>query len=136
MCGFYLNELMVRLLRHDDPYPEVYQSYQNMLNFLEKNSTIEVKLRYFEKKLLRELGYGLPIDDAIQDNKFYRYYPSHGFSEAEPSADSLVFPGNMLLALKQEALETPEDLRYAKRLMRLALTHQLGDKPIYSRELL
>ena len=135
LCGFYLNELLIRLLRHDDPYPKTYQRYQQVLNNLEKNSTFEAELRYFENNLLQDLGYGLSLVEVLPE-KFYRYLPGHGFVLVDPSDDRFVFPGYALLALYNESLEAKDELLYAKRLMRMVLARHLGEKPIRSRELL
>ena len=46
-----------------------------------------------------------------------------------------VFPGASLLALHYEEWVSPEQLRDAKRLLRLAITSLLDNKPLKSREL-
>lgn len=53
--GFYLNELLLRLLRRDDPHPELHPLYGDTLNRLPD----EAALRGFECRLLEALGYGL-----------------------------------------------------------------------------
>ena len=35
LCTFYLNELLLRLLPKDDPYPEVFADYQAALQALQ-----------------------------------------------------------------------------------------------------
>lgn len=141
LCGFYLNELMMRLVGHEDPFPSLYERYQNTLNSLEQGGVFEAHLRYFEKHLLQDLGYGLSFSrdlthGDIDPNGFYRYMSDRGFHQADPNDDVALFPGSMLLALKNETLETPEDLRFAKRLMRMALSPYLGKRPIHTRALL
>ena len=121
LCGFYLNELLMRLMTHEDPFPKVYECYQNTLNVLEKNNSIESQLRYFEKHLLNELGYGIPltydITTGLEINcqKHYRYLPARGFILCEPSEDALVFPGYVLNALAKETLKNSDDLRRVKQ---------------------
>lgn len=142
LCAFYLNELLLKLLRHEDPYPSLYQRYQNMLNQLESDKQFEPQLRYFEKQLLQEIGYGLPLKrdvisgHDIDENAFYRYVIERGFVATDPADDIFIFPGTMLKKLSAETLETSEDLRFAKRLMRMALSRHLGNKPLHSRQLL
>ncbi len=142
LCAFYLNELLLKLLRHEDPYLELYQRYQTILGLLESERQFEPSLRYFEKQLLQDIGYGLPLkcdvatgQDIIEDC-FYRYIIERGFVASEPSDDVFVFPGNMLKKLAQETLTTEDELRFAKRLMRMALSCHLGNKPLHSRKLM
>src|SRR5256714_7782013 len=56
MCGFYLNELVLRLLPRDDPYEALFDVYGEALAGLSQPSSAAV-LRRFEKRLLVELGY-------------------------------------------------------------------------------
>ncbi|PHQ78992.1 MAG: DNA repair protein RecO [Coxiella sp. (in: Bacteria)] len=142
LCGFYLNELLMRLLKHEDPYPIIYQRYQDVLNRLESSGSFEADLRYFEKQLLKELGYGIPLahevvsGDVIDQNAFYRYMPERGFALTDPSDDRFIFPGYVLQALDNECLETKDELKFAKRLMRMVMARHLGQTPIHTRELL
>lgn len=142
LCAFYLNELLLKLLRHEDPYLELFQRYQTILSLLESERHFEPSLRYFEKQLLQEIGYGLPLrrdvvtgQDVVEDC-FYRYVIERGFVATEPSDDVFIFPGSMLKKLAEETLTTEEELRFAKRLMRMALSRHLGNKPLHSRKLM
>jgi DNA repair protein RecO (recombination protein O) len=135
-CGFYLNELLLRLLPKEDPYPQVFVDYQSALKDLEqKSENISVILRRFEKRLLHNLGYGLNLE--VQSQAYYRWLPSDGLSRCEQNnhLDRNIFSGRSLLALQQEQWDNPEDLLAAKHLMRLVLKTHLGDKPLKSREL-
>lgn len=143
LCGFYLNELLIRLLKHEDPYPEVYHRYHELLHVFEDHNFAEIQLRYFEKHLLKELGYGLLLNhDAITASNIqledrYRYDPDRGFIQAMGADDdSMLFSGSFLRSFDQESLSTLDDCRSAKRLMRLALARHLGEKPLYTRSLL
>lgn len=143
LCGFYLNELLMRLLKHEDPYQRIYEYYQNTLNSLERNEQYEFQLRYFEKNLLSELGYGLPLTHdvttgcEISDAGFYRYLPSHGFVQSESNPeDKMIFSGATLRAFDQENLIESHDCRQIKALMRAVLSSHLGEKPLSSRDVL
>jgi len=142
LCGFYLNELLIRLLQCYDPYPRLYKLYQESLVNLAKLGGIEQALRLFEKRLLHELGYGLLLDceaqsgNAIMDQHFYRYHPELGFMRSsEENAMAHLFSGKSLLDLHHEQLENEQSLKDAKRLMRMALNLHLGDRALASREL-
>jgi len=136
-CGFYLNELLLRVLHKEDPHPNLFQHYRNSLVQLEKNESMPVVLRLFEKKLLEELGFGLPLHREAEKNTplcedvFYDYIPSQGF---HPSMHGL-FSGRDLLAIASENFKALSTQEAAKRLMRFALAPLLGEKPINSREL-
>ena len=61
VCGFYLNELIMRLVPKDDPYPKLYDFYNNTIQELTSNKFLSVTLRRFELRLLQELGYQVPL---------------------------------------------------------------------------
>jgi DNA repair protein RecO (recombination protein O) len=55
--GFYLNELVLRLLARDDPYPRLFDAYAGTLPRLaDPEASAEAALRAFELLLLRETG--------------------------------------------------------------------------------
>lgn len=136
-CAFYLNELLLRLLPKDDPYPEVFIDYQDTLKALEVAiNGVSPPLRRFEKRLLDRLGYGLSFSQ-INSAESYQWLPEQGFSCCDPAqSGGFVFSGRSLLALQLEQWEHPEDLSAAKRLLRAMLAQHLGPRPLKSRELL
>lgn len=140
--AFYLNELLVRLLARQDPHPDLFNYYQACLKQLAENINIESTLRLFEKRMLRELGYGLQLGDeavhgtAVQPGKHYDYHLESGPVELEgDQPGAFIFKGSSLLALENEQLDSAESLHDAKRLMRAVLNLYLGNKPLKSREL-
>ncbi len=141
LCGFYLNELLMRLLHKEDPYPNLFRAYQDALNRLVENHSHEMVLRIFEKHLLNELGYGLPLQHdmesklPIEANHYYQYLPDRGFLRCEDNSEPLLFIGESLLALRDENFSHETSLNDVKRLMRLAINRLLGSKPLKSREL-
>ena len=132
----------MRLLRHDDPYVNLFDHYQDVLMQLEGPRFTESTLRYFEKHLLKEIGYGLPLSHdvttggSIDPDLYYRYVPGRGFMQVSPCDDPTIFLGSTLIGLRDEALITTDALRQAKRLMRMVLARHLGEKPLHSRALL
>jgi len=139
-CGFYLNELLMRLLHKEDPHPALFELYHQSLCLLEKNNSIPVVLRLFEKKLLDELGYGLPLKkeaktrEKIQPDCFYQYEHQHGFILCEKSNAQNIFSGVDLIAMAEEKLDNDAILQTAKRLTRTAIQYLLGNKKLNSRE--
>jgi DNA repair protein RecO (recombination protein O) len=64
MAGYYLNELLIRLLARDDPHPALFDAYALTVHIIaqegrssESLQTLEVALRAFELMLLREIGF-------------------------------------------------------------------------------
>lgn len=140
LCAFYLNELLLRLLSCDDPYPEIFIEYQAALQAMMEAQNLPIILRRFEKRLLEYLGYGLPLkQDAsnalIQPQNFYQWTPDQGFLQCFASSGEHIFLGRTLIALQTERWDDPADLTAAKSLMRLALGRHLGNRPLKSREL-
>ncbi len=142
ISGFYLNELLVRLLYRYDPHPNLFVAYQTALIKLQNGENPESVLRLFECELIAELGYGLQFNQEaitqleILPEKFYRFDHEHGFVLCEQmNSQQILFRGKSLLALHRQNLNDIEDLQAAKRLLRLVLAPLLGNKPIKSREL-
>src|SRR5690625_7954304 len=56
-CGFYANELVLRLLKRDEPHPEVFDAYSAALVGRAQGEKAQtLVLRRFEMDLLRGLG--------------------------------------------------------------------------------
>jgi DNA repair protein RecO (recombination protein O) len=139
--GFYLNELLIRLLQKNDPHPELYTIYENtLLKLAEKSASNEFAqktLRLFEKQLLHQLGYGLHFQQDFKDECFYQFYLEEGFKIVTESvaSEALIFSGNSLRSFAQDVLEDSNSLKDAKRLMRIVLQSLLGQHPLQSRKL-
>ncbi len=141
--GFYANELLYRLLGKQDPYPKLFSNYQQLIFELSCNRGNEKLLRLFERELLVELGYGLHLTheanthQAIDVTAYYHFIPSQGAVKSKAQDNTrYTFKGKSLVALARGDLDDIEILADAKRLLRFALSHLLGDKPLKSRELL
>ena len=139
LCGFYLNELLVRLLHRHQAQPDIYRIYQQTLHDLANGAHVEHALRLFEKYLLQVLGFGLQLDVTVDNNlvlpnQAYKFEFGIGLSLAKSNSE-YDFVGSSLLALHHNNLNTAQEFKDAKRLLRLALTSLLGNKPLKSREL-
>ncbi|MBI3898614.1 MAG: DNA repair protein RecO [Gammaproteobacteria bacterium] len=144
-CGFYLNELLLRLLQRLDAHERLYDRYRAALDGL-RVSPSEAVLRVFEKHLLGEVGYGLLLEheagshDPIDPNAVYDYILERGpmrvhHPELLSRVQGVRIRGASLLALAGEQLDDAVALRETKALMRAALAPHLGDKPLQSRRL-
>ena len=136
--GFYVAELLIRLLPLEDAHPELFHASAALLGDLASGERREPLLRLFERALLDELGYGLSLSEdveglPIRSDAFYRYHPELGaeFISTDPGG----IPGSALLALASGCFPDEADLVWAKRLMRMVLDQHLEGRPLKSREL-
>jgi DNA repair protein RecO (recombination protein O) len=90
LSGYYLNELLMRLLARDDAHPRLFDAYALAVRVLasEHGEAMEPALRAFELLLLREIGL-LPALDAqtltlqpLQPDVHYSLVPEGGLVEA------------------------------------------------------
>lgn len=136
-CGFYVNELMVRLVQREEPHPGLFAAYQATLSRLVEEGDPEPALRRFEIGLLGELGYGLLLereagsDAALDPAGRYDYEIERG-PVATPAGE---LGGATLLKLAAGEPLAGEERREARRLLRRVLDHYLGGRPLKSREL-
>lgn len=134
MAGFYLNELLLRLLPRQDAHPGLYDHYATAIHGLVGGSTAAV-LRVFEKHLLAAMGYGLVLthaasgDAPVDPEARYRYDMDSGPTPVSDRPSSgLLISGRALLALHHEALDDADDLKAVKRLLRAALERHLDGR--------
>jgi DNA repair protein RecO (recombination protein O) len=105
--GFYLNELLMKLLARGDPHPALFDVYAGTLSALGGND--EAALRAFEVSLLKEIGL-LPdlslvtlTQEAVRDDSRYTLLAEAGVG-APRAGDAALLPGHVLICL-QAALE-------------------------------
>jgi len=146
MCGFYLNELLLRLLARGDAHEALYEAYVLTLARLAEESRpaeFEHILRRFEKGLLGEIGYAATFDIEADSGKpvspgiVYIYQPERGAWRANGSGrDGVRVSGQTLIDLAADDFRDSTTLAEAKPLMRALINHYLGAKPLYTRQLL
>ena len=142
--GFYLNELLLKLLHLHDPQSEVFDLYNAALQSLKLETDELLALRLFEKRLLEVLGFGLSLRQeaesgaAVEPQCCYRYVLELGplLVQTEANAAKGVYSGTTLLSLANEALDEPQHKSEARYLLRAALDHVLDGRRLQSREIL
>jgi len=149
-CGFYLNELIMRLTWKDEPQKDLFLIYQQTLQgllLLDNDQQSEPFLRRFEFHLLTILGYQYNWQQDsdcrdIQADQYYNFDPAAGFRALNsehygnrPSASGLSFPGEAILAIAANDWQHTMSWKVAKKIARLALQPLLGHKPLTSRAL-
>jgi DNA repair protein RecO (recombination protein O) len=160
LCGFYFNELLMRLLPREDPHEALFDAYLQALTRLGEGAgtggaaapargplyasrqQVEPLLRGFEMELLRELGH-LPelhllsaSGEPVRPQGLYVVDPQRGVLEHVEQDASTAMPGEQLLAIADARWEHPGALRGAKSLMRELLGYHLGTQPLRTRQLL
>jgi len=142
ISGFYLNELLMRLLPRHDPHSNLFQRYSRTLHYLSTKGMDEWLLRLFERDLLQELGYGLLLTqeggsgEMVEAETCYCYHPEFGPERQRHNDEPcLLVRGETLLCLAGQGEAGTRSRSEAKRLMRGVLAGYLGKKPLASREL-
>ena len=142
MCGFYLNELLLRLLPRDDPHEGLFDAYAESLKALSEGVPQSSVLRSFEKRLLAELGYAPLLDhDAasgapIEPERRYVYEPDRGPMPSKNSSSELSVSGQTLLDLAAGQYERPETREEARMLLRALIGQRLHGQVLHTRAVL
>ena len=141
--GLYLNELLTRLLPKFDAAPTLFAAYGDAIEVISTSADPELTLRRFELLLLEELGYQIQWqrdseERPIQQAELYRYQPERGFVPSREGDKSLVVSGVQLLTLahwQHSGCDIDEICQSKlKGIMRLAIDHRLGGRPLKVRE--
>ncbi len=139
ICGFYVNELILKLLPPDDPHARLYRHYEQTLPALAMAQDPQPVLRRFELALLTELGYAQTLDrtvegEAVRAEEHYGY--AFGQGVVKDARAQITCSGKALLDMAAGDYTDPRTLAQSKQLMRALINHYLGDKPLHTRQLL
>ena len=136
LAAFYVNELLMRLLPRQDPAPGLFARYGVLRDELAGPGALAWTLRRFERDLLDELGYGLPLDqtdDGEPLDPAARYVLD---AERGPLRDRQHARGSVsgaaLLALAVDREPPPEQLAELRPALRPVLQSHLGATPLKS----
>lgn len=147
LCGFYFNELLMRLLPREDAHEALFDVYHACLSQLGQAAyatrrDVEPLLRGFEMDLLRELGHLPPLDvlssteQPVRGQGLYLVDAQRGVLDHPGDDAPGAISGEQLLAIAARQWEHPGALRAAKGLMRELLGYHLGSRPLRTRQLL
>jgi len=143
--GFYLCELLLRLLREGEAVPRVFDALAwSFEHLISASPPADVVLRQFEKLLLTELGYGIDFaaeaegGPPIEAGADYEFDSGAGFRRRSGGASEriAVVSGAALLAIGRDDYRDSGTRRAARLIMRRALAVHLGPRPLASRALL
>ena len=151
LSGFYLNELLMKLLARHDPHGALFDAYAQTLPSLSSTDdlVVEAALRAFELRLLKEMGV-LPdlshvtlTQQAVQQNQRYTLLPEAGVgapraAEADVAGDTLVvleaaLQHGSLAALQQGCQRA---LPALKAQLRGLLLYHLGSASLRTRQVM
>ncbi len=144
ICGFYLNELLLKLLPREDPHEHLFDAYAGALAQLPVAADHAAVLRRFERVLLRELGYGLVFDHEVAGGKpiapngHYLYIPERGPVPAHEADEQsgVELAGQTLIDMAADRYSEPRTVQQSKALMRALISHCLGHQILHTRQLL
>ncbi len=143
LCGFYVNELLVKFCAREDPHPQLFHHYVVTLTRLAHDEPAVQVLRSFERVLLRETGYALALDrtvarKAVTAEGRYVFDPERGVREASADLPSHwpVVSGQTLLDMERDDYHLAQTVAQSKTLMRFLLNTYLGGTPLATRQIL
>lgn len=142
LCGFYLNELLVRLLARDDPHPRLFDHYVEALNQLAHNEPAPIVLRKFELALLKETGVAGDLATCtstmqpVAPDRVYVVDPERGPRQANTADTAPQVSGKTLLDMESAEYADATTQIQSKFLMRFLLAHHLGGTPLNTRQIL
>jgi DNA repair protein RecO (recombination protein O) len=143
LCGFYVNELLVKFCAREDPHPQLFHHYIVTLTRLAHDEPAVQVLRSFERVLLRETGYAMALDrtvarQAVTPEGRYVFDPERGVREAASDLPSHwpVMSGQTLLDMERDDYHRVKTVAQSKTLMRFLLNTYLGGAPLATRQIL
>ena len=149
--GFYLNELLMKLLARHDPHPALFEIYAQTLPALaaRDDALTESALRAFELSLLREIGvlpdlslvtltqqpvqgdhrYALHVDAGVVDGRGL----DGGLTGTAMTGLQAALEHGSLAALQQACIGSLAEL---KATLRAQIQHQLGSTSLRTRRVM
>ena len=142
LSGYYVNELILKLLHRHDPQPEIFAAYGRTIERLAGSQGVAPYLRQFEIELLRMLGYALNLDhdtetrEPLRPRQQYEYRAEQGPVPVSEREGPMVFTGAELDAIRNQQFTDPAVLKNAGSLLRNVIAYHLDGKELKSRKVL
>ena len=142
LCGFYLNELLVKLTARDDAHMRLFDHYVSTLNQLAHNEPAPIVLRKFEMALLKETGVAADLTRCtvtratVLPEVQYVVNPERGPQPAQADDVAPRVAGKTLLDMAREDYADQATQVQSKQLMRYLLSYHLGGAPLNTRQIL
>ncbi len=142
LSGFYLNDLLLRLMPKEDRHERLYDAYAEALGQLQFAGD-HGPLRHFERLLLEELGYGLDLEHeagsgaTLRPDRYYHFEAGRGvLAVRDACGDADAFLGSEMLAVARAQFGRPQALTAARRIFGAAIAHCLEGRGLASREVM
>jgi len=142
LSGFYVNELILKLLHRHDAQREIFSAYATTIERLASSRDIAPSLRQFEIELLRMLGYALNLDhdtqsqEPLRPQQHYEYRVEEGPVPVSGRDGPMIFTGVELDAIRKQQFGETAILKKAGRLLRNVIAYHLDGKELKSRTVL
>jgi len=142
LCGFYINEIIVKLLQRDDPQPLLFDEYVSTLNQLAHIEPVPILLRRFELNLLKmagvvnDLSYCTQQRCRVSAEVLYVVDPESGTRPAHDTDTGIKVHGKTLIDMQAADYSDVATQMQSKLLMRSLLAHHLHGHPIHTRQIL
>jgi DNA repair protein RecO (recombination protein O) len=139
LLGYYLNELLLKMLPREDAHGVLFDAYAAALRALAGGGADAPELRRFEKTLLKELGYGLTLDVdretglPVVPQGEYVYLIERGPVKIIGADGTATMRGKTLLDMAADDYSDPRTRVESRQLMRQLIAHHMGGKPLQSR---
>lgn len=142
MCGFYLNELLMRALAREDAHVELFDAYYHAIESLAAQQPQAPVLRAFELQLLTSLGYAVDTardavsGEALRARSLYRYVPERGpeLTNASLAGNDVVVRGKTLADMSAGQYDDPVTAQESKLLLRYLIDYHLGNPELHTRQ--
>jgi DNA repair protein RecO (recombination protein O) len=142
LSGYYVNELILKLLHRHDRQPEIFAAYSRTIERLAGGKEVAAHLRQFEIELLRILGYALNLDhdtettEPLRPQQQYEYRVEQGLVPVSDCEGPMVFRGAEIDAIRNQQFADPAVLKNAGSLLRNVIAYHLDGKELKSRKVL
>ena len=145
LAGFYLNELLVRLLARGDAHELLFARYVEALAALAvRERGHDSVLRSFELELLRETGHAPAFDQCadgapLEADAIYRVDAERGLvpiAQGDPGDDPTCLRGSSALAIARNDFSSPAVANHSKLVLRHLIRYHLNGQPLNTRRIL
>jgi DNA repair protein RecO (recombination protein O) len=142
LYGFYLNELLVKFLVRDDPYPALFDHYVSTLNQLAHQEPAAIVLRKFELALLHASGLLTDLSRCnltgrtVFPQEYYVVEPELGARPVRPADAAPRVLGKTLIDMQTGSYDDAVTQSQSKQLMRYLLTYHLHGAQLNTRQIL
>jgi DNA repair protein RecO (recombination protein O) len=147
LCGFYVNELLVKFCAREDAHATLFNHYVLTLTRLAHDEPAVQVLRSFERVLLRETGYAIALDrtvtrQSVVAERAYVFDPERGVCDLDelapdaPARQGPVVAGQTLIDMERDDYSRAQTVTQSKTLMRFLLNTYLGGAPLATRQIL